>query len=403
MLSMVAMASAAPDEGPVPAFIEFPKPLDEEDRKAIAQYAYQVDRGIGDVEFDEQRLVVRTRDGSDIDDKTRLLILAFAAELAAKPSALDARVLRERTAARHVGGQPVADLRRSGLLLHEGPGLVALRGEALAFRRALDAQLRGHALARGAIEDEYPPLLELAALAQSGYVGNFPQHVFFLSEVDRDTAALDHLRAEKGALPTDPSRVDDAVTTSALVVSPTICFHCFRVHRGRTLSTADRLFTAVGNCGRKEPFVGPVDRLQLFTMREVIMFGSASEVEDERQRWMEIAWDLVTALDLTARFVVAFDPFFAQATKLKAYQQLLKAKYELQVKLPEEDRWCAVASFNAHGTSLTRAFNVKGPTETPLQSGCVGFGYERLLVAAVAQRGPAWGALGDALAAFGAG
>jgi seryl-tRNA synthetase len=134
----------------------------------------------------------------------------------------------------------------------------------------------------------------------------------------------------------------------------------------------------------------------------VIMFGSASEVEDERQRWMEIAWDLVTALDLTARFVVAFDPFFAQAAKLKAYQQLLKAKYELQVKLPEEDRWCAVGSFNAHGTSLTRAFNVKGPTETPLQSGCVGFGYERLLVAAVAQRGPAWGALGAALAAFGA-
>ena len=391
------MARSPSDEELGTSTLEFAKPLDEEGRKAIADYAYQVDRQIRNVWFRDGRMVVSTRDGAEIAAETRTLIATWADKLAAEPQVLEARPVRERTGARQAGGKPLAELRRGGLWMDEGPGLVALGGEALAFRRALDAYLRTRALARGAVEHDYPPLIELSALVESDYIGNFPQHIFFLSEIHRDPAALETLQAQKAEAAKDPSRVDDALTTSALAVSPTICYHCFRLHRGETLEGASRLFTAVGRCGRKEPFVGPEDRLQLFTMREVIAFGSEQDVEAERKHWMDVAWALVTALDLTARIVVAFDPFFVFASKLKAYQKLLKTKYELQVRLPEEDRWCAVASFNHHGAALTRAFQIKGPTATPLQSGCIGFGYERLLVATVAQRGLAWSELGAAL------
>jgi seryl-tRNA synthetase len=366
--------------------LEFGARLDEENRKAIAQYAYQVDRSIRDIEFRDERMVVRTRDGAALDGKMRRLILGWADKLTEESPSLETHVLRERTAARLVGGTPLHDFQRSGLLMRQGPGLVGWRGEALAFRRALDATLRAEALARGAVEHEYPPLLELEALAESGYIGNFPQHVFFLSEVDRDAGAVERVRAATASVAKDPAHVDDALTTSPLVMSPTICYHCFRLHRGQTLSTPSALFTALGQCGRKEPFVGPDDRLQLFTMREIIAFGTSKEVDAERHHWMDFAWNLVTRLELTARIVAAFDPFFGSANKLKTYQRLLKAKYELQVKLPEEERWCAVASFNHHGTSLTRAFRMKRGT-TPLQSGCVGFGYERFVVSVVAQRG----------------
>jgi seryl-tRNA synthetase len=377
--------------------LEFGARLDEENRKAIAQYAYQVERRIRDIRFRDERMVVRMRDGAALDGDMRKLILGWADKLAAESPSFETHVLRERTAARLVGGTPLRDFHRSGLLMQQGPGLVGWRGEALAFRRALDATLRTEAIARGAVEHEYPPLLELEALAESGYIGNFPQHVFFLSEVDRDAEAVERVRAATGSVAKAPENVDRALTTSPLVMSPTICYHCFRLHRGQTLSATQGLFTAVGQCGRKEPFVGPDDRLQLFTMREIIAFGSAKEVDAERNHWMDFAWNLVTRLELTARIVAAFDPFFVFANKLKAYQRLLKAKYELQVKLPEEERWCAVASFNHHGTALTRAFRMKRGS-APLQSGCVGFGYERFVVSVVAQRGPVLPELEAALA-----
>ena len=377
--------------------LTFEAPLDEEYRKALAQYAYQLDRRIRDVSFRDGRLVLRTRDGAPLGDEVRQSLQLWAGKLVAESPDLGGRVLRERTASALAAGAPLAELRRSGLMMEEGMGLVGLRGGALSFRDALDAHLRKQALAAGAIEHEYPPVLGLDALVQSGYVGNFPQHVLFLSEMDREGASVARVQGATAADAADPSRLDRALSTSTLVLSPTICYHCFRVHRGHSLPDGGRLFTAVGKCGRKEPFVGPADRLQLFTMREVIAFGTAREVEAERQRWMELAWKLVTRLDLTARLVTAVDPFFGFTNKKKVYQSLAKAKYELQVRLPEEERWCAVASFNHHGASLTRAFQITSASPSPLQSGCVGFGYERFIVAAVAQRGLAFDELVAAL------
>jgi seryl-tRNA synthetase len=379
--------------------LDFRSPLDEENRKSIAQYAYQIDRTIRDVWFREGRMIVRTRDGAPLGTEIRTAILSWAEKLASESPDLGTRVMRERRASATVGGTPLADLRRSGLMMEEGPGLVGLRGAALSFRRVLDESIRRHALERRAVEHEYPPLLELETLAQSAYLGNFPQHVFFLSETDRDAASVEVVRRAKVVALADPSFIDRALTTSSLVVSPTICFHCFRVHRGQVLPRGPHLFTALGQCGRKEPFVGPADRLQLFTMREIISFGAADQVESERQHWMDFAWELTTRLDLTARIVIAFDPFFVFTNKKKIYQRLTKAKYELQIRLPEEERWCAVASFNHHEATLTRAFGIRVEEGTPLQSGCVGFGYERLIVAVAAQRGLTFAALEAVLTA----
>jgi hypothetical protein len=58
--------------------------------------------------------------------------------------------------------------------------------------------------------------------------------------------------------------------------------------------------------------------------------------------------------------------------------------------MPHADQWVAVASFNNHEATLTNAY---GLTETsagsdkPTHSGCVGFGFDRLVYGVLCQFG----------------
>ena len=174
------------------------------------------------------------------------------------------------------------------------------------------------------------------------------------------------------------------------VLSPNVCFHCFDFLKNSKLNKNFEIFTAKTTCSRYESLnVEDLIRLQSFTMREIIYYGSNDNVENIRNQTINHFKMFLDKLDLKSRFVSASDPFFADINYAKTiFQTTMNTKIEAQVWIPYKKKWLAVASFNNHMDVLVNKYNIKLKNNNKLFSGCTGYGYERLLFSIVSQHGP---------------
>ena len=249
------------------------------------------------------------------------------AETALRPSAGD-RPSRERIWSRtrsrraSAGATPIA----------------ALEEELLAWGRDFGAREAGAA-----------PLIPLEELSRAGYLRSFPGRAV-------------HVPGELGA---------------EFAIPPAACLHCYADLADGALDSSLVLFSIRNRCARGDETVDPGHgRLREFTMREIVILGSGSEVDRARRALMRRAQTYVTRLDLTATVEVATDPFHIPADRGKlALQRLRALKYEL--RMPVAGRTIAVASFNYHEDYFGRAFGITLPDGSPAHSGCVAFGLER--------------------------
>jgi hypothetical protein len=65
----------------------------------------------------------------------------------------------------------------------------------------------------------------------------------------------------------------------------------------------------------------------------------------------------------------------------------LQSKYEFQAKLPFKNSTISIGSINNHGEIFYDRFEIKSGNPGLRFSGCVGWGYERILFAILAQKG----------------
>ncbi len=72
---------------------------------------------------------------------------------------------------------------------------------------------------------------------------------------------------------------------------------------------------------------------------------------------------------------------------MAAFQLAFDLKFEVLAPLPYKQKDLAVGSFNYHQDFFGRSFNVSSTDSTPIHTGCVGFGLERLALAFLAQHG----------------
>jgi seryl-tRNA synthetase len=85
---------------------------------------------------------------------------------------------------------------------------------------------------------------------------------------------------------------------------------------------------------------------------------------------------------------VANDPFFVtQDTAGKIFnQRMMELKYELRLYVDPE-RTIAAGSFNFHEQFFGENFRIHHGDQTPIYTGCVGFGLERVVYAFLCQYG----------------
>jgi seryl-tRNA synthetase len=251
---------------------------------------------------------------------------------------------------------------------------------------SLDRLLLGHARELGAEPQVYPVLVEARTLMQSGYLKSFPHHAVFVAPVAQNLKSL-----QKIGTCSEPGELDEAGRESVFaahdrVLAPTVCYPCMEALRGTRL-ISHRSYTAMNPCHRSEALArDALDRLECFRMREVISFGDEAYVARLLETSFDYTRQILVRWGIAHQGVTATDPFFAGAAGKRFFQATFALKRELRVRTDFDGQWLSIASFNNHQRSLTRSFGIEGPNG-PLHSGCVGWGFERLLYGLMCQLG----------------
>jgi hypothetical protein len=279
--------------------------------------------------------------------------------------------------------QIVDALEKRGDLWQPAPGLVSLRGDALALFRRIEALLAAIADDEAMPEWRVAPGLDFATLAKAHYFESFPQWLTGAGHLSDDPASLESVACS----PDPAAAAARSLQPAGCALSPALCYHAYERLAGSEVDTV-RL-TVHGTCWRHEQErLAPLERGWAFTMREFIVVGDSSDVESLRTRGMELARLLANALGLAGEIVPASDPFFAPTARGKALLQKVKGlKHELRLDIGAA-RSVAAASFNDHEGFFGECFDIRTRGGATASSGCVAFGVERWLLAFLVAHGP---------------
>jgi seryl-tRNA synthetase len=220
----------------------------------------------------------------------------------------------------------------------------------------LDSRFVALALKAGACQVVVPQFIERSVLERAGYFDSFPASVL----------------EEAGGQ----------------CMPPATCYHCYAKLAAAALPE-NGVWTCIARCRRKEAKREP-GRLQTFTMREVVLVGSATWVRTRRQEWMDQILAFAQSMSMSVAIEPATDPFFGggEARGRKLLQQVKQLKYELRARVDTRGTQLAVSSFNLHETFFAHRFELRLPDGTDAYSGCIAFGLERWALALALALGP---------------
>ncbi len=274
-----------------------------------------------------------------------------------------------------------------GLLIPTGvPGVYGRSGEFEQLIDYLDAGITRLARNDGAEVMRFPPTLSRRTIESSGYVQCFPHllgtvHCYHGDEWEN----LERIKGIDG----HDGRWTKSQLACQVVLTPAACYPVYPAiaQRGR-LPEKGRLVDVCSYCFRHEPSDDPT-RMQAFRIREFVRLGLPADVKAFRNEWLSRGRQLLEALGLRCRVTVANDPFFGPAGEMLALMQRdEQLKFELQVPAGGAEEWTACISVNFHRDHFGKAFNLRTSTGERANTGCVGFGMERLALALIHQHGP---------------
>jgi seryl-tRNA synthetase len=282
---------------------------------------------------------------------------------------------------------PHIPLAEQGEIMPFGRGRYGFGPKLAALMDCFDARARDMATTFDARPRLYPSLIGADVLDRCRYLRNFPSSLNLVCHLREDHEVLQEF-ARSAAWDGDQLTCDrTSLSGVECLLSPSVCFHCYMWLRDSQLADASA-FTALGKCFRYESTnLTGLERLWDFTMREIIFVGPASYVLKNRANLIELCARFLDELGMAYEISSATDPFFVDSYAVQAaYQQGFDLKYELLAPLPYSGKKLAVGSINYHQDFFGRSFAIQ-TAEGPAHTGCLGFGYERLALAFIAQHG----------------
>ncbi len=279
-----------------------------------------------------------------------------------------------------VGEDPFPKLVSNDEIKETGEGQFIYSGDFLLVFEALERRLKHYCQIQDSIEQKYPTLIRSSELINAGYLKSFPQHAYLSSHFSVNKEVLESLES------LEPDSIIDKKTLDnpSYVLAPTVCYHCFSHLQGNTLNNS--VFSSLNKCHRHEMHYQKISRLSTYWMRELMYFGDQNFVQDGLDDALEFTKQFFTNLNIPFEVVVASDPFFGNAQKKVPYQKIFRLKIEIIAEVYGGEK-IAVASFNNHQTSLIESYNISINSETQGFSGCIGWGFERILHAIYSRYG----------------
>ena len=273
-----------------------------------------------------------------------------------------------------------------------GKGQVAYSGPVLKLAQLINEKA-GELFkkAYNATDGHFPAMIDADTLHKCGYFDSHPNAVTFLGNVIEDFDAIEEFRransCSEGALLPQPEHIH----IDGMCLNPAACFPCYPTLKGKTYLTGES-FTWMGRVFRYESRnINGLDRLYEFNVRELVFVGTEEYVRECRAKALPIVEEMATFFDIDCQVQTATDPFFATVSAAKKFWQAAQeVKNEIKIPALGNDgstKMLACGSINLHGNFFGKRFEFYCANGEPAQTGCVGLGIERWVLAAFTQHG----------------
>ena len=284
------------------------------------------------------------------------------------------------------------ELVKRGWMHDYGKGQVAYSGPLLKLARLMnDKAGELYQAAFNAKEAHFPAMIDVDTLHKCGYLDSHPNAVSFIGNVVEDFDAIEEFRkansCSEGALL--PQR--DHVHIDGMCLNPAACFPCYPTLAGQDF-TNGACYTWLGRVFRYESRnINGLDRLYEFNVRELVFVGDEEYVRSVRAKALPVVEELASWMDIDCQVQTATDPFFATVSAAKKFWQASQeVKNEIKIPALGNDgsvKQLACGSINLHGNFFGKRFGFNAANGEPAQTGCVGLGIERWMLAAFTQHG----------------
>ena len=266
----------------------------------------------------------------------------------------------------------------AGLLIGTGvPGLYG-RGETFeAVVAGFEALVDG--VCGPAERIRFPPGMNQAQFAASGYMKSFPQLGGMVHSFCGDAHAHNDLMR---ALDAGDGTWAEALSPTEVALTPAACYPLYPIVGGRgPLAPEGGHFDLQSYVFRHEPSRDPT-RMQMFRQREWVRLGDAEQVLAFRRDWFARGQALMTRLGLPFTLEIANDPFFGRGGRILAIaQREQQLKFELLVPIVSDSHPSPCLSFNYHQDHFGQMFGIRTADGQVAHTACVGFGLERVALA----------------------
>lgn len=228
----------------------------------------------------------------------------------------------------------------------------------------------------GAETRTYPPVVSRKVIERNNYLESFPHlcgtvFSFFGKELEGREMARKAAHGESWS---------EHLAVTDLCLTPAICYPLYPTLKGK-LPPGGGLYSLLGWAYRHEPSSEPT-RMQSFRMREFIRAGTAEQVVEWRDMWLQRGLELLRSLGLNANSDVAADPFFGRGGKMMAQNQReQRLKFEVLIPVISEENPTACCSFNFHQDHFGSKWEIQTADGEVANTACLGFGLERIVMA----------------------
>ena len=284
---------------------------------------------------------------------------------------------------------PMKVLYQSREVVREGSGYYSLGPLLSALVDFFSLRVLSAAGDFGAKPYRFPALISPGYLEKVKYFSNFPHSLSFVTHLREDMDVIENFSANGRCHDGLVKLADDSFAAPDAMLSPTVCHHLYLSLTDSVLHEEGLIATAEGNCFRYESTnMESLERLWNFTMREIIFVGSENFVIGGIKKTRDKLRQTLDDMALAYKVESATDPFFiGNYRDQAAYQSAFELKYEVRASLPFKNDTLAIGSYNRHKDFFGRSLNIKQSNGEFAQTGCVGFGYERLAFAFICQHG----------------
>lgn len=273
-----------------------------------------------------------------------------------------------------------------------GKGQVAYSGPVLKLAQLINEKAGElYKKAYNATDGHFPAMIDADTLHKCGYFDSHPNAVTFVGNVVEDFDAIEEFRransCSEGALLPQPEHIH----IDGMCLNPAACFPCYPTLKGKTYLTGE-CFTWMGRVFRYESRnINGLDRLYEFNVRELVFVGTEEYVRECRAKALPIVEEMANFFDIDCQVQTATDPFFATVSAAKKFWQAAQeVKNEIKIPALGNDgstKMLACGSINLHGNFFGKRFEFYCANGEPAQTGCVGLGIERWVLAAFTQHG----------------